>query len=151
MMTEDLKKNIETLAECHEIWVEEIRVSDDSGGTIRVLCDKEGGIECADLQQFSKEIQKSEWFDQNFSERFDLEVSSPGLDFPLTLPRHFRKNLGQIIKVRHTLEGIPSPVFAKIQEVTESDVILQKENASSGADIKMPLSAITVAKIKLKW
>ena len=30
---------------------------------------------------------------------FNLEVSSPGIDRPLTKPRHFRKNLGRLVKV----------------------------------------------------
>ncbi len=151
MMKDEVKEKIEEMAETREIWVEDIRISDESGGTILVLCDKEGGIQFSELQALSKDIQKSEWFDASYSERFNLEVSSPGLDFPLTLPRHFRKNLGRTIKVRHTLESIPSPITAVIRGVTEAEVILQKDNAPSEAEIHMPLSAITKAKIKLKW
>jgi ribosome maturation factor RimP len=31
---------------------------------------------------------------------YDLEVSSPGVDRPLTLPRHWRRNVGRLVKVR---------------------------------------------------
>ena len=30
---------------------------------------------------------------------FTLEVSSPGIDRPLTLPRHFRKNVGRLVQI----------------------------------------------------
>ena len=30
---------------------------------------------------------------------FTLEVSSPGIDRPLTLPRHFRKNIGRLVQI----------------------------------------------------
>ena len=29
-----------------------------------------------------------------------LEVSSPGIDRPLTLPRHFRRNVGRLVDLR---------------------------------------------------
>jgi ribosome maturation factor RimP len=30
---------------------------------------------------------------------YELEVSSPGIDRPLTLPRHWRRNIGRLVKV----------------------------------------------------
>jgi ribosome maturation factor RimP len=30
---------------------------------------------------------------------YELEVSSPGVDRPLTLPRHWRRNIGRLVKV----------------------------------------------------
>ncbi|RKY50745.1 MAG: hypothetical protein DRP86_03065 [Candidatus Neomarinimicrobiota bacterium] len=150
-LKEELKTKIEAMAESRGLWIEDIRISESKGGTILILCDKEGGIQFADLQQFSKDIQKSDWFDESFSENYDLEVSSPGLDFPLTLPRHFAKNKGRLVKIRHTAETIPSPVRGDIMDVTESMVILQKEGSASGELLGIPLDAITEAKIKIKW
>ena len=33
---------------------------------------------------------------------FTLEVSSPGIDRPLILPRHFRKNVGRLVQITKT-------------------------------------------------
>jgi len=139
------------MADSRGLWIEDIRISESGGGTILILCDKEGGIQFADLQQFSKDIQKSEWFDESFSEHYDLEVSSPGLDFPLRLPRHFVKNRGRLVKIRHTVDTIPSPVRGNIVDATDSMVILQKEGSTSGETLEIPLDAITEAKVKIKW
>ena len=39
---------------------------------------------------------------------YQLEVSSPGVDRPLTLPRHWRRSIGRLVKVKadgHTVVG----------------------------------------------
>ncbi len=33
---------------------------------------------------------------------YTLEVSSPGVERPLTLPRHFRRNVGRLVDLRTT-------------------------------------------------
>ncbi|MDK2976780.1 MAG: ribosome maturation factor RimP [Candidatus Marinimicrobia bacterium] len=150
-LKDELKTKIEAMAESRGLWIEDIRMSDRGGGTILILCDKEGGIQFADLQQFSKDIQKSEWFDESFSEHYDLEVSSPGLDFPLSLPRHFVKNRGRLVKIHHTMETIPSPIRGNVVDATESMVILHKEGSATGETLEIPLNVITEAKVKIKW
>lgn len=39
---------------------------------------------------------------------YQLEVSSPGVDRPLTLPRHWRRNVGRLVKVT-TRPALPGP------------------------------------------
>ncbi|HDT11490.1 MAG TPA: hypothetical protein ENN58_01995 [bacterium] len=151
MTLNELKEKLEELASDHEIWIEDVRMSDSSGGILVILCDKKGGIRFSDIQLFSKEILKQEWYDQNFSERFDLEVSSPGLDFPLTLPRHFQKNKGRLVKIQHTAESVPSPLIAEIVDVIRETVILRKEKELTGEEIHLPLDQIVKAKIQIKW
>jgi ribosome maturation factor RimP len=63
---------------------------------------------------------------------FTLEVTSPGVDRPLTLPRHWRKNLGRLINI--TLND-DSKVTGRIGESTESDVQID-ESKIKFADIK---------------
>jgi ribosome maturation factor RimP len=151
MTLNELKEKLEDLATVHDIWIEDVRMSDPSGGTLVVLCDKKDGIRFSDIQAFSKEILKLDWYDQHFSDRFDLEVSSPGLDFPLTLPRHFLKNKGRLVKIHHSDESVPSPIIAEIVDVIRETVILRKEKELSGREIHLPLDQIVKAKIQIKW
>lgn len=55
---------------------------------------------------------------------FTLEVTSPGVDRPLTLPRHWNKNLNRLVKVVN-LDG--SVVNGRITSVEESVAILIEE------------------------
>ena len=71
---------------------------------------------------------------------FTLEVTSPGIDRPLTLPRHFAKNVDRLLKVTKT-DG--TVVSGRILSNTDSDVTLTvtekkevKETTISLADIK---------------
>jgi ribosome maturation factor RimP len=71
---------------------------------------------------------------------FTLEVTSPGIDRPLTLPRHFAKNVTRLLKVTKS-DG--SVVTGRIISNSESDVTLSvaekkeiKEVVVTFADIK---------------
>jgi len=63
---------------------------------------------------------------------FTLEVTSPGLDRPLTKPRHWRKNLDRLVKVilqdGRELKG-------RVKDVSESDATID-EQVINLADIK---------------
>ncbi|MDD3807130.1 MAG: hypothetical protein PHE86_03730 [Candidatus Marinimicrobia bacterium] len=148
---EVLKAKIEALAESTGLWIEDIRIIGREGDTLQILCDKEGGIQFVDLQQFSKTIQKSKWFDEDYSEQYNLEVSSPGLDFPLTQPRHFKKNQGRQVKIRHTFQQLPSPFVGDIMEVTDTSVILRKPESAEEDCVEIPFDTMIEAKIKIKW
>lgn len=74
------------------------------------------------------------------TEAFTLEVTSPGIERPLTLPRHWTKNLTRIIKV--TLND-DSEVSGRLTEFDEVRAILienikgrMKTHEVSFADVK---------------
>jgi len=71
---------------------------------------------------------------------FTLEVTSPGVDRPLTLPRHWHKNLKRLVKVVNQ-DG--SVVNGRITTVEDAQVLLiedikgkSKEHTVAFADIK---------------
>jgi ribosome maturation factor RimP len=63
---------------------------------------------------------------------FTLEVTSPGIDRPLTLSRHWRKNLGRLVSIS-LLDG--SAVKGRIGDATEVDVVIDEAKISY-SDIK---------------
>jgi len=71
---------------------------------------------------------------------FTLEVTSPGVDRPLTKPRHFAKNADRLLKVTRTDGEV---ITGRITANTEADVTLlvtekkeSKETVIAFADIK---------------
>lgn len=54
---------------------------------------------------------------------FSLEVSSPGLDEPLKLPRQFAKNIGRKVEVTRT-DG--SVTEGKLLSATETELVLEE-------------------------
>jgi ribosome maturation factor RimP len=63
------------------------------GHTMRVFIDHPDGVTLALCERVTHELAE-------IRERYGLEVSSPGLDRPLTKPAHFRRFLGRRARVR---------------------------------------------------
>ena len=71
---------------------------------LRIMVDGDHGVSLDAVADLSREISaaldEAEEAGGQFSEReYVLEVSSPGVDRPLTQPRHWRRNIGRLIAV----------------------------------------------------
>ncbi|HEY6675018.1 MAG TPA: ribosome maturation factor RimP [Rubrobacteraceae bacterium] len=83
------------------------------------------------------------------SEGYDgmLEVSSPGIERPLTRPEHFRRFVGHEAKVR-----ISEPVEGRrnftgvIERVGENDFVLKL--LEGGAEVELPFGSVSRAHLK---
>ena len=104
---------------------------------VRVLVDKDGGVTLDDVADVSRLV--SEALDE--ADEQDptllgtscvLEVSSPGVDRPLTEPRPWRRHVGRLViaTLRHggSAEG-------RITAVDDSGVVLDEERALPWAEV----------------
>lgn len=68
---------------------------------LRVAVDKDGGVGMEDIAEVTRWISRT--LDESNAmgqQPYTLEVSSPGVDRPLTQPRHWRRNTGRLVRVR---------------------------------------------------
>ena len=73
---------------------------------LRIVVDGDHGVSLDDAADVSREI--SAMLDEANAlgeVPYTLEVSSPGVDRPLTEPRHWRRAVGRLVKVKVTGEG----------------------------------------------
>ncbi len=63
------------------------------GGTLRLFIDHPGGVTLELCERVTRDLAE-------VRERYALEVSSPGIDRPLTKPDHYRRFLGRRARVR---------------------------------------------------
>ena len=73
---------------------------------LRIVVDGDRGVSLDDAADVSREI--SAMLDEVNAlgeVAYTLEVSSPGVDRPLTEPRHWRRAVGRLVKVKVTGEG----------------------------------------------
>jgi ribosome maturation factor RimP len=73
---------------------------------LRVIVDSDHGVSLDDAADVSRDI--SVLLDANNAlgdVPYTLEVSSPGVDRPLTEPRHWRRARGRLVRVKVTGEG----------------------------------------------
>lgn len=89
---------------------------------VRVAVDGDTRPDLDALEEISKEVSRT--FDEaeeagtlNFGPGYTLEVTTPGLDFPLTLPRHWKRNLGRLVK-------LPQAGTARVLMVDEAGVVV---------------------------
>ncbi len=66
---------------------------------ITILVDSDEGITIQECTSISRRLAKQLEELEVFTEAYTLEVSSPGLDQPLQLPRQYQKNVGRNLKV----------------------------------------------------
>ncbi|TDB80077.1 ribosome maturation factor RimP [Micromonospora sp. KC721] len=71
---------------------------------VRVIVDADGGINLDAVADVSRAVSAAldaaeESGGDIVAGEYQLEVSSPGVDRPLTLPRHWRRNVGRLVRV----------------------------------------------------
>jgi ribosome maturation factor RimP len=65
---------------------------------VRVVVDADGGVSLDDIAEVSRDISKCLDDSGAMGERpYTLEVSSPGVERPLTEPRHWRRAVGRLV------------------------------------------------------
>lgn len=112
---------------------------------VKIIVDKDGGISLDDVAQLTAAI--SEPLEQiaALADPFTLEVTSPGVDRPLTEVKHWQRNVSRLVKVSLTsgesLEG-------RILEVNEQEISLQIKQRTRSIDIKDVAKALIQAEFR---
>lgn len=79
---------------------------------------------------------------------FTLEVTSPGIDRPLTLPRHFAKNIDRLLKVTKT-DGVV--VTGRILANTDNDLTLSVTEKKDVKEVVISLGDIKRAQVEIEF
>jgi ribosome maturation factor RimP len=89
---------------------------------LRVAVDKDGGVTLDEVADATREVNRVlDESDVMGEHPYTLEVTSRGVDRPLTLPRHWRRNAGRLVKVTFT-DG--SAATGRVLESTDDQVTL---------------------------
>ena len=100
---------------------------------VRVIVDADGGVDLDAIADVSRVV--SDALDADapggpaFAGPYVLEVSSPGVDRPLTEPRHWRRAVGRLVQVR--VGGADGEtVTGRVQAAEGSGVVLDVDGAT---------------------
>ena len=141
-LSEKITELVKPAVEKAGFFLEDVHVvSPGKHRIITCIVDGQVPLNLDQVTSVSREI--SELLDvANFMDEspFTLEVTSPGVDRPLTLLRHWQKNLNRLVKV---VKQDGSVVSGRITTLEESHVLLtedlkgkSKEHTVQFADIK---------------
>lgn len=108
-------------------YIVDIQVAGRQGGRLKVtiLLDSDAGItidDCADIsRRLGGQMDEMNFFGDS---PFTLEISSPGVDYPLTSPRQFVRNVGRQLIVTLTDGATRKGV---LESVAEDHIVLDVE------------------------
>ena len=131
-----------------QFYIVDCQVAGRQGGRIKVtiLLDSDTGItidECVDIsRRFGAQLDETDLFD---GAPFTLEISSPGVDHPLTFPRQYQRNIGRRLKLTLTDGTTRTGV---LESVADDQIILnitpeQKSKTQKKKDAKLGIEEVT--------
>ncbi len=135
-------------------FVVDVNISTRKGPSkVLVLLDGDEGVNidhCADLSRaISNELEEQDIMESAYT----LEVSSPGVDYPLTLGRQFQKNIGRQVKVTRE-DG--KDIKGELKAYSDKSITLGKEKGKGKKkeieELEIPLQDIkkTIVQISFK-
>lgn len=114
---------------------------------IKVAAESDKGINIERIIRITKEIKADAEFDALMPDAYQLEVTSPGVDYPLKTRCDFLRNTGRPVKVRIEIDGVKSSVEGNIVSADETGVTLE----TAKGNLVFAYSNIEFGKVLLKW
>ncbi|MDT0650472.1 ribosome assembly cofactor RimP [Autumnicola edwardsiae] len=126
----------------------------NSNNQIRVVIDGDQGISVNDCIEISRSVEHN--LDRE-EEDFSLEVTSPGVSEPLSLPRQYKKNIGRKLHVKTNDETIEGDLIdANEEEISLKWKAREPKPVGKGRhtvekEAVLPYSAIVEAKVMITF
>ncbi|PWK26198.1 ribosome maturation factor RimP [Arcicella aurantiaca] len=121
---------------------------------ITILLDTDEGIKIEECASVSRRLAHFIETNELIVDAYNLEVSSPGIDQPLTFQRQYVKNIGRSLKVS-LAEG---EIVGELEDVTEEGIVFKEEvkktkgkKVEPKESIVIPFGNIQQAKVQISF
>ncbi|MDN5893853.1 MAG: ribosome maturation factor RimP [Nocardioides sp.] len=112
---------------------------------LRVAVDKDGGVTLDDIAEATRQVSSVlDASDVMGEQSYTLEVTSRGVDRPLTLPRHWRRNADRLVKAS-LVEG--GEIEGRIVDATDTATTLRVD----GTEREVAYADIAKAKVQIEF
>ena len=140
-VVEAVKQAILPIIEASGIYLEEVTLTGGSPTTLTVIVDSDTHLNLDQVTVVTKQISEIlESLPELGETPFTLEVSSPGIDRPLTLPRHWRKNQGRLTTIVLHNGNL---VQGRIGDLSDTDIAVDEKI--------IPLADIAKAHVEIEF
>lgn len=126
-----------------------------TGGIVRIVVDTQpggpAGVSLENIALITRLVSREFDHSDPVPGRYTLEVTSPGLERTLRLPRHFVREVGKTIAVRlsSALDG-QRRIQGDLVSATEDTIVVRlSDNALT--EVTIPLSIVERAKTVFQW
>lgn len=103
---------------------------------VRVVIDSDAGVDLDAIAEVSRAVSAAldaaeQGGDVVIAGEYVLEVSSPGVERPLTQPRHWRRNIGRLVTVPVTRDGVTQRWTGRVVAADDDGVVLDVEGSAT--------------------
>ena len=113
-------------------------------GVLRLYIDKEEGVLIEDCSAVSRQISAILDVEDPVPGKFNLEVSSPGMDRPLRRLEDFQQFIGDVVKIKTGMPFDGQRNFkGQLTGVEDDLIIVECENK----EVRLPVAAIDKARL----
>ena len=154
----DLKQVVVALVEKHLLdeshFIVEVKIDRVGDKTkVLILVDADQGMTIAACAKLSRALAGELETDDVIGEAYTLEVSSPGLDYPLSGKRQYLKNQGRSLKVQVTTG---EELLGKLLEVGEESITLlvtkkEKGKKAYEEEVTLPFEVIKKSIVQVSF
>jgi ribosome maturation factor RimP len=123
----DLSEILEEIVTESEVILVNCTASDDHA---KLVVDTKEGITLDEITQLTRVIKQNPRIDELYHSGIRLEVTSPGIGFPMTEMFQYERNVGRHVRISHELDGIPNPAEGRIVNAEESVVIIENKKGT---------------------
>jgi ribosome maturation factor RimP len=117
---------------------------------LRIIVDSDQGVSLDDTADVSREISAVLDATNTLGEApYRLEVSSPGVDRPLTEPRHWRRARGRLVRVKVAREGaVEGRILAADADGVTLDTVL---NGRASGERRFPYADLGAGSVQVEF
>jgi ribosome maturation factor RimP len=153
----ELKTRLEELAKQklpseEHFLVDIILKGTDQNRKVIVLLDGDNGISIDDCARVSRGMAAELELDDPFPGMYTLEVSSSGIDHPLSLKRQYKARIGKHLKIK-LLDG--EELVGELLEVHEEEILVNKKikvnKKQSTEASRVPFEAIEKSMVQVSF
>jgi len=141
----------EKIADMPNLFLVDVKMH--SNGKLIVLIDGDNGLGIDDCVQVSRHVGFHLEEENVIETAYNLEVSSPGIDTPLTSARQYAKNIGRTLAIKMA-DGAKKE--GKLTGITEDAILVEEKIKEKGKKAEtvesvIPIDQITETKVLISF
>lgn len=123
-MIDKIKAIVETILQEEQVELVEIVFRKEAGRQVlRLLVDKDGGIQMVDCARLNEKIGQALDQADIIQESYAIEVDSPGIDRPFKTKRDYERAIGRLVRVTLNERILDKKEYiARLEEVSDTGV-----------------------------
>ena len=141
----------EKIADRDDLFIVDVKMRGD--GKLLIFVDGDQGISIQDCVAISRHVGFHLEEENVIDKAYNLEVSSPGTDYPLSSERQYRKNVGRTLRVK-LQDG--SEVEGPLRDVAPQHIVVEITTKEKGkkavtAATEIPFDNIATSKVLISF